>query len=360
MKSPFVSELSGEQSLVTYFMVCGKEICSSPRGRKWLQLELGDKTGVITGKMWDGYEASAATVATDDVVKVQARSKTYNGKLELNLERIRRAEPEEYDLADLVPHTAKSIGDLKKKLGEFVASVRNPWVLSLLEAVLDDPRVVGRFERAPAAKVMHHAYVGGLLEHVVSLCGLGRLVEQQYPELDGDLLIAGAVLHDIGKLDEMSYERAVQYTAEGELLGHILIGYELVSRKIDNIPGFPGELRTLILHMIASHHGQYDFGSPKLPMFREALVFHYLDELDSRMGAIRRGLEAPAAEGDEIWTGRVAALGRRLLRTDRYGAGSAADRSDDSSEAAVQQQSLDYAAEQSFPNQAASPRGERK
>ena len=322
MKSPYVSELGSDQSIVTYFLVCGKEICSSARGRKWLQLELGDKTGVIFGKMWDGFEGPAATVAPDDVVKIQARSKTYNGKLELTVEKIRRAEPEEYDLEDLIPHTEKNIGELKKKLAGYVSAVRNPWIVQLLEAVLDDPRVVGRFERAPAAKVMHHAYMGGLLEHVVSLCGLCRLVAEHYPEFDGDILIAAAVLHDVGKLDEMAYERAVQYTPEGELLGHILIGYELVSRKIDGILGFPPELRTLLLHLIASHHGEYEFGSPKLPLFREAVVFHYLDELDSRVGAIRRGLEAPSAEGDEIWTGRVAALGRRLLRTDRYRAGS--------------------------------------
>lgn len=322
MKSPYVSELSSDQLIVSYFLVCGKEICSSAKGRKWLQLELGDKTGVIFGKMWDGYEGAAATVGPDDVVKIQARSKTYNGKLELTVEKIRRAEPEEYDLEDLIPHTEKSIGELKKKLAEYVGGVRNPWIAQLLEAVLDDPRVVGRFERAPAAKMMHHAYVGGLLEHVVSLCGLCRTVAEHYPEMDGDVLVAAAVLHDIGKLDEMSYERAVQYTPEGELLGHILIGYELVSRKMDAIEGFPAEMRTLLLHLIASHHGQYEFGSPKLPMFREAVVFHYLDELDSRVGAMRRGLEAPSAEGEEIWTGRVAALGRRLLRTERYAAGS--------------------------------------
>lgn len=307
--------------IVSYFLVCGKEICSSAKGRKWLQLELGDKTGVIYGKMWDGYEGAAATLSPDDVVKIQARSKTYNGKLELTVEKIRRAEPEEYDLEDLIPHTEKSIGELKKKLAGYVAGVRNPWIAQLLEAVLDDPRVAGRFERAPAAKMMHHAYVGGLLEHVVSLCGLCRMMAEHYPEMEGDVLVAAAVLHDIGKLDEMSYERAVQYTPEGELLGHILIGYELVSRKMDAIEGFPAELRTLILHLIASHHGQYEFGSPKLPMTREAVVFHYLDELDSRVGAMRRGLAAPSAEGEEIWTGRVAALGRRLLRTERYGAG---------------------------------------
>jgi len=243
------------------------------------------------------------------------------------VEKLRRAEPEEYELEDLIPHTEKSIGELKKKLAAHLSSVKNPWISKLLEEVLDDPRVAGRFERAPAAKVMHHAYVGGLLEHVVSLCGLCRLMAEHYPELDGDLLVAAAVLHDVGKLEEMSYDRAVQYTAEGELLGHILIGYELVGRKMDAIEGFPGELRTLVLHIIASHHGQYEFGSPKLPMFREALVFHYLDELDSRVGAMRRGLEAPAADGEEIWTGRVPALGRRLLRTDRYGEGLSESRS---------------------------------
>jgi 3'-5' exoribonuclease len=319
MKSPYVSELGSDQSIVTYFLVCGKEMCSSAKGRKWLQLELGDKTGVIFGKMWDGYEGAAAMVAPDDVVKIQARSKTYNGKLELTVEKIRRAEPEEYDLEDFIPHTEKSIAELKKKLEGYVAEVRNPWLAQLLEAVLDDSRVAGRFERAPAAKLMHHAYVGGLLEHVVSLCGLCRMMAEHYPELDGDILTAAAILHDVGKLDEMAYERAVQYTPEGELLGHILLGYELVSRKIDGIEGFPAELKTLVLHLIASHHGQYEFGSPKLPMTREAVVFHYLDELDSRVGAMRRGLEAPAAEGEEIWTGRVAALGRRLLRTERYG-----------------------------------------
>jgi len=318
MKSPYISELAENQMVVSYFLVCGKEIVSSPKGRKWLQLELGDKTGSIYGKMWDGYEAAAASVAPDDVVKVQARAKTYNGKLELTVEKIRRAEPEEYTLEDFVPHTEKSIEELKRRLVGYISGVKNPWIARLLDAVLDDPRVAGRFERAPAAKVMHHAYMGGLLEHVVSLCGLCVRMAEHYPELDADLLVAAAVLHDIGKLDEMSYERAVQYTPEGELLGHILIGYELLCRKMDLIEGFPPELKTLILHLLASHHGQYDFGSPKLPMFREAVVFHYLDELDSRMGAMRRGLEAPAAEGDEIWSGRVAALGRRLLRTEKY------------------------------------------
>jgi 3'-5' exoribonuclease len=317
MKSPYISELTDGQPVVTYFLLCGKEVCSAVRtGKKWLQLDLGDKTGVIAGKMWDGFEMAAATLSPDDVVKVQARSKTYNGKLELTVDKIRKAEPEEYSLEDLVPHTERNIEELKKRLLEYVAVVRNPWIKQLLEEVLDDPRVVGKYERAPAAMTMHHAYVGGLLEHVVSLCGLCRVMAAHYPELDVDLLTAGAVLHDVGKIEEMSFTRAVQYTTEGELLGHILIGYDFLSRKMDSIDGFPVELKVLILHIIASHHGQFDFGSPKLPQFREAVVFHYLDELDSRMGAMKRSLASPEGEGD--WTGRVPALNRKLLRAGRY------------------------------------------
>jgi 3'-5' exoribonuclease len=317
MKSPYISELGDGQSVITYFLVCGKEVCSAVRsGKKWLQLDLGDKTGVIAGKMWDGFEMAAATLSPDDVVKVQARSKTYNGKLELTVEKIRKAEPEEYTLEDLVPHTERNIEELKVRLLGYVSDVQNSWIKRLLEEVLDDPRVAGKFERAPAAMTMHHAYVGGLIEHVVSLCGLCRAMTSHYPDLDGDLLIAGAVLHDIGKIDEMTFNRAVQYTTEGELLGHILIGYEFLSRKMDAIEGFPAELKTLLLHIVASHHGQYDFGSPKLPQFREAVVFHYLDELDSRIGAMRRSLASPEGEGD--WTSRVPALNRKLLRADRY------------------------------------------
>jgi 3'-5' exoribonuclease len=317
MKSPYISELADGQPVISYFLVCGKEICSAARtGKKWLQLELGDKTGVIQGKMWEGFETAAATLAADDVVKVQARVKLYNGKLELTVDKIRKAETEEYALEDLVPHTTQSVDVLKRQLEGYIAGVKNPWIKRLLTEVLDDPRVAGKYERAPAAMTMHHAYVGGLLEHVVSLCKLCRSTAEQYAELDADLLIAAAVLHDIGKIEEMSYGRAIQYTAEGELLGHILIGCELVGRKMDAIEGFPPKLKTLLLHLIASHHGQLDFGSPKVPQFREAVIFHYLDEIDSRIGAMRRAVDSP--EGDEEWTGRVPALGRKLLRSDRY------------------------------------------
>ena len=163
---------------------------------------------------------------------------------------------------------------------------------------------------------MHHAYFGGLLEHVISLCELCRVVLSHYPEANADLLLTGAVLHDLGKLEELSYERSLGYTDDGQLLGHILIEYEVISKKIDAIEGFPHALKVLLQHMLVSHHGQYEFGSPKLPMFREALMLHYLDDLDSKMAAVRAALDSDKGEGN--WTAYNGALDRRILRTDLF------------------------------------------
>ena len=192
----------------------------------------------------------------------------------------------------------------------------NPWLNRLVTSVIEDPAIVPRLKRAPAAKIMHHAFLGGLLEHMVSLCDLCRVVAGHYPELDPDLLLTGAILHDIGKLDELCYERAIHYTDEGQLLGHIILEVEQVGRKMDQIEGFPADLKTLVKHLLISHHGQYEFGSPKLPMFREALVLHYLDDLDSKMGAARAILNAPGGEG--AWTAYSGALNRRMLRLDQF------------------------------------------
>src|SRR6266566_328265 len=177
-----------------------------------------------------------------------------------------------------------------------------------------EARMWDQFEAA--AKVMHHAYLGGLLEHVVSLCGLAKVVATHYPELDLDLLLTAAILHDVGKLDELCYERAIGYTVEGHLLGHIVMEMETVSRAIDLIEGFPPKLKTVVQHLLISHHGRYEFGSPKLPMIREALVFHYLDDLDSKLAAVRAALEQETGEPE--WSAYSGALGRKFLRLEEF------------------------------------------
>jgi 3'-5' exoribonuclease len=314
MKPAFVSDLQADQAITTFFLVCEKEIRATREGKPYLRLELGDRTGTIEARMWEGFEADA--FARDDFVKVQARVENYRNKLQLAVDKIRRAEDREVDPADYFPHTAEDVEQLYAKLLESVATVANPWLRRLLEDAVRDPEIVPRLKRAPAAKMMHHAYLGGLLEHVVSLCGLCRVVAAYYPETDADLLLTGAVLHDLGKLEELSYERSLGYTDEGQLLGHILIEYEQITKKMDAIERFPGDLKTLVQHMLISHHGQYAFGSPKLPMFREALMLHYLDDLDSKMGAVRAALALPTGEGN--WTAYSAALERRFLRVDLF------------------------------------------
>jgi 3'-5' exoribonuclease len=316
MKQSFVSNLQDGQTVTTHFLVCEKEIRATREGKAYLRLELGDATGRVEARMWDKFDQMAAGFERDDFVKVQARVENYRNKIQLAIEKIRRAEENEVDPADFFAHTKENVDELYAKLLEVVASVGNPWLRRLLESVVGDPEIVPRLKRAPAAKVMHHAYYGGLLEHVLSLCGLCRLVLTHYPEADGDLLLSGAVLHDVGKLEELSYERALGYTDEGQLLGHILIEYESVTKRIDAIDGFPPALKTLVQHMLISHHGQYEFGSPKLPMFREALMLHYLDDLDSKMGAMRAALESDQGEGN--WTAYNGALERRLLRAERF------------------------------------------
>jgi len=316
MKQCFVSRLQPDQNITSHFLVCEKEIRSTREGKCYLRLELGDSTGRVEARMWDGFDQSAATFERDDFVKVQARVENYRNKIQLSIEKIRRAEENEVDAADFFPHTKDDVEQMYAKLLDIVASVADPWLRQLLESVIRDPDVVPRLKRAPAAKVMHHAYFGGLLEHVISLCGLCRVVLTHYPEADPDLLLTGAVLHDVGKLEELSYERSLGYTDQGQLLGHIMIEYEFVSRKIAAIDGFPDALKVLVLHMLIAHHGHYEFGSPKLPMFREALMLHYLDDLDSKMAAVRSALDSDKGEGN--WTAYNGALERRILRVDLF------------------------------------------
>ncbi len=316
MKTAYISDLAPDQNITAFFLVCDKEIRTGNSGKPYLRLSLGDRTGVIEARMWENFEKDAAAIARDDFAKVQGRVDLFNGRKQLRVDRIRRAEPGEIELDDFFPHTKENVDALETQLREHAAAVRNPWLQQLLARVLDEPSVMPRFRRAPAARSMHHAFIGGLLEHVVSLCRLCRAIGDLYPEADVDWLLTAAVLHDIGKLDELTYERSFNYSDEGQLLGHIVIGLEMVTRQMDAIEGFPAEMKTLVKHLIISHHGKYEFGSPKLPAFREAVLFNFLDDLDAKMAGMRASLEDAGGEGD--WTAYNSSLARKLLRTEQF------------------------------------------
>jgi len=316
MKTSFVTDLNSEQSIATFFLVHEKEIRNTREGKPYLRLELGDRSGTIEARMWDQFDIAAKDISRDDFVKVQARVEIYRNKPQLSLQQLRLAKPEEVDLADFLPHTKEDVGKLYAQLLEYAGSIGNPWLKKLVAGIISDPGIAAKYKRAPAAKVMHHAYLGGLLEHVIGLCGLAKQIAAHYPELNVDLLLTAAILHDVGKLEELCYERAIGYTVEGQLLGHIVMELETVSKAMDAIEGFPANLKTVVQHLLISHHGQYDFGSPKLPMIREAMAFHYMDDLDSKLAAVRAALAVDTGEPE--WSAYSGALGRKFLRLDEF------------------------------------------
>jgi 3'-5' exoribonuclease len=330
MKSPFIKDLAADQVITGFFLVHDKEIRNSNSGKPYLRMELGDRSGSVEARMWDQFDAMAKDVGRDDFIKVQGRVEIYRNRPQLVLQQFRVARPEEIDLADFLPHTPYDVELLYKELLCYAEGIQNLWLRQLVGKILCDPQIAARYKRAPAAKVMHHAYLGGLLEHVVGLCGLAKQIAAHYHELDVDLLLTAAMLHDVGKLEELCYERAIGYSTEGQLLGHIVMELETVAKAMESIPGFPDNLKTVVQHMLISHHGEYEFGSPKLPMIREALVFHYMDDMDSKMAAIRAALALDG--GDPEWSAFSGALGRKFLRLEKFLAESPADKAKTSTE----------------------------
>jgi 3'-5' exoribonuclease len=305
-----------------FFLVLLKQQRTTKTNKPYLNLILGDKTGQLEGRVW---ELSDPRIAKEfergDIVKARGSASRFDDRLQMKIDQLRMAQPGEVDKTDLLPSTTYDVAALWRQLLSFVESFTNPDLKLLVTTLLDDPALAAAYREAPAAKQLHHAWLGGLLEHVVSLLTLADRVATHYPLLDRDLLLTGVILHDLGKLRELSWEIGFEYTVEGMLLGHIQIGTALVERAIDSLPGFPPRLKTLVLHMILSHHGKLEFGSPKLPMIPEALALSFLDDLDAKMQAMATEFDKCIREGkgpDEM-TGKVWSLDQRqLLNTKRW------------------------------------------
>ena len=301
MKDHFVSDLEPNQNVTTTFLVKDKEIRTAKNGNSYLSLILGDKSGSLDAKMWDNVAEVEPTFGRDDFVKVRGQVRLFNNKQQLTIHRLRRCQESEVDLGDYLPKTTRDVEQMFGDLLALVSRIGNPHLKMLLENLLNDSEFALKFKQAPAAKSLHHAWLGGLLEHTLSLCRLCQGMAEHYPELDLDLLLTGAVLHDIGKTEELSYSRSFAYTTEGQLLGHMILELDFINRKMVEIEGFPPKLKTLVQHLIISHHGEYEFGSPKLPMFPESLVLHYLDNLDSKLTSML-DLIAGDTNTDPEWT----------------------------------------------------------
>jgi len=319
MKDFFLSDCPRFENkvIVSSFVVTSKQVKPKKTGEPYLALTLADRCGQIEAKMWDNVEDTLDAFEQDDFLKVKGLLNRYKHRFQITIHKLRRLADSEVDFADYLPKTSKNIDELWQTLGEFVCSFRDLHLRALVQAFMSDPEIAAAYRSAPAAKSLHHAYIGGLLDHVVSLFRSCDLVCRNYPQINRDLLLTGAFLHDIGKIHELAYTRSFSYTSRGQLLGHMIIELEMLQAKIAGIPGFPDELKTLLEHLIISHHGQYEFGSPKLPMFPEALMLHYLDDLDSKMESMRAHFEREA-EADSNWTSYNASLGRVLLNTAKF------------------------------------------
>ncbi len=325
MKDIYIADLANfdEGKLFDgFFLVLAKQHRTTKINKPYLNLILGDKTGQLEGRVWElGDPRIAKDFDRGDIVKARGSASRFDDRLQMKIDQLRLAQANEVDKMDMLPSTSCDVADLWRQLLGFVETFTNPHLKLLLTTLLDDPALALAYREAPAAKQLHHAWLGGLLEHVISLCKLADRVTPHYPLIDRDLLLTGVILHDIGKIRELSWEIGFEFTIEGMLLGHIQIGAALAERTMDSLPEFPPKLKTLVLHLILSHHGKLEFGSPKLPMIPEALVLSFIDDLDAKMQAVSSEFEKSAREGkgpNEL-TNKVWALdNRQLLNTKRW------------------------------------------
>ncbi|MCC7495945.1 MAG: HD domain-containing protein [Bryobacterales bacterium] len=318
MKSPYINEIQPNQVVTAAFLVQAKDVRQKKTGEPYLSLTLSDRTGEIDAKMWDNVSEVIETFDRDDFIRVKGVMQIYQNRPQLTIHKMQRIVNEsEIDAKDYFPASQRDPDEMFAELGEIIRGIANPHLRGLLESLLADPEIARLYKTAPAAKAIHHAYLGGLLEHVLSLCALSRMTAAHYKNIDIDLLLTGVVLHDIGKIRELSFERSFSYSNDGQLLGHIIIGLGMVHDKLRQMPEFPATLGTLVEHMIISHHGELEYGSPKVPLFPEALLLHHLDNLDSKMECMRATAERDnRMEG--CWTPFSPALERVVLKKARY------------------------------------------
>jgi len=317
VKSPYIQDLEVNQVITGLFLVQNKDIRQKKSGEPYLSVMLADRTGELDAKMWDNASEFLDAFERDDFVRVKGLYQIFQNRPQLTMHKIAAVADSEVDYSDYFPASTRDRDEMFAELQTWIASISNPYLRALLEAIFADPEIALAYRTAPAAKAVHHAWLGGLIEHVLSLCNLAKFTAGHYKEIDLDLLLAGVILHDLGKIRELSYARGFQYTTEGQLLGHIVIGVQMVRDQIRRIPDFPATIRDLLIHMILSHHGEMEFGSPKVPMFAEALLLHHLDNLDSKMECMRAAIAKDRAV-DGCWTMYNTALDRSVLKKQRY------------------------------------------
>ncbi|MDY0267784.1 3'-5' exoribonuclease YhaM family protein [Trichloromonas sp.] len=301
MKNIFVTQIKERDWVDGVFLVGDKTLALAKNGKPYMTLRLADRSGEVEGRVWDRVDELAATFEKNDFIAIKAKASVYLGKMQLVIQELEPVPEAEIDLADFLPVSDRPVAEMRAELVERVAALGNPHLKALMEAFIKDREFMSRYVAAPAAKSMHHVFLGGLLEHSLAVAALADDVSRRYPGIDRDLLIVGALLHDIGKVAELRYERSFDYSDEGKLIGHIVMGVEMIGEKIQGLPGFPSRLAMILKHLLLSHHGQYEYGSPKRPKTLEAVVLNFIDDLDSKINGVSAHIaKEPDREGS--WT----------------------------------------------------------
>jgi 3'-5' exoribonuclease len=299
------------------YLVTSKQVSTAKNGVTYLSLKLADKTGEIDGRLWDNADEIAGKFEREDFVRIKGMASNYQGSMQIKMKTLEKVDESKVDIANFLESSPRNAEDMVKELRSFAASLANGHLRQLMNAFLNDAAFMTVFKRVPAAKTLHHNYIGGLLEHVVELVKLSRDVAKHFPSVDLDLLTVGAFLHDIGKVRELTVRKSIEYTTEGRLIGHISLGYEMVVEKIHAVPSFPAELTMLLKHIMLSHHGEYEFGSPKRPKIQEAIIINYLDDLAAKINNFQTTLRKENVAAG-AWTAYSKMHDRYLYRQSAY------------------------------------------
>lgn len=293
-----------------------KNIALTKNGKEYGNLTLQDKTGQIEGKIWDLYSPGVRDFEAMDFVEIDALVTLFNGANQLNIRQIAKASPKRFNVMDYFPTSSFGLGEMKTELTGLISSVKEEHLNKLLTGIFGDEDFFKRFSMHSAAKSVHHGFIGGLLEHTLSVATLCSMIAGHYgSKVNRDLLVTGAILHDIGKTRELSAFPQNEYTDEGQLLGHIMIGADMVSREADKIEGFPVKLKNELIHLILSHHGELEYGSPKKPALTEALILAFADNMDAKVETIYEALNSNKPVNDEGWMGYNKLLDTNIRKT---------------------------------------------
>ena len=317
----FIKDLADKTEVNSVYRIANKQVRLNRNGDSYLQIEIYDKTGTLTVRMWNAGENAYRAFEVGDYAQICGKAQVFQGNLQIIAKKILHAEEEAYNPDDYVKQAEIDVVKLVKRLKTLVETIKTPSLRNLADSLLVDNDFMTRFCDAPAGVKNHHAYKGGLLEHTLSVMELADKTAAVYPVLNRDLLLVGAMVHDMSKIDEIRFDVEITYSDEGQLLGHLVMGVEKLNEKIaesERLSGeeMPGYLKTQLKHLIISHHGEYEFGSPKLPMTLEAIALHYLDCMDSKVIGFAHLIQEDMND-DSNWTCYIPSLQRKIFKGEK-------------------------------------------